>query len=60
MNNAMKSRAMCLRHGTYDQRLKRTVESMESERHSLGLSIFQYIKYLKENDPTVRSRKRKI
>ena len=60
MNNVMKSRAMCLRHGTYDQRLKRTVESMESERHSLGLSIFQYIKYLKENDPTVRSRKRKI
>ena len=59
MNNLIKGRAMSLHHGNFEQRLYCTVETMEEESSRLGLSVFAYIAYLKKNDPTVKSRKRK-
>ena len=59
VNNVMKGRAMILHHGSFEQRLIRAVDNMENERKSLGKSVFTYIVYLKENDPSVKTRKRK-
>ena len=58
-SNAMKGRAMILYHGTFEQRMKRTVQNMDLERNCLGMSVFSYINYLKKNDPSVKTRKRK-
>ena len=60
INNLVKGRAMVLHHGTFEQRLVRAAETLDIERKSLGLSVFRYIDYLKKNDPTVKTRKRKI
>ena len=58
-SNAIKGRAMILYHGTFEQRMKRTVQNMDLERNCLGMSVFSYINYLKKNDPSVKTRKRK-
>ena len=59
VNTRMKGRAMALHFGSFQQRLLRAAENMDVERHSKGMSVFSYINFLKENDPTVKSRKRK-
>ena len=59
IHNLMKGRAMALHHGTFEQRLIRCAGNLDTERENQGMSVFNFINYLKSIDPTVKSRKRK-
>ena len=57
LQQIIRARARRLTMGTREQRMERAAETMENERVTQGISVSEYLKYLKKHDPKVRKRK---
>ena len=58
LQHTMLARSRRFSAETEEQREEQAAISMDEERDNLGLTVYQYIKYLKARDPNIKRRKR--